>query len=309
VSPSGYGPGFVLVLITYPDSTLLRAELYFAMSTTWLPKVPVLTQENYNLWKVEMKMLLIREKLWAVVSGRDEKPSTEGSAASTKKALVEWEEKAERAYATIFPFLEPSAKTLLGEELDPVELWSKLKKMYEIQGFSASFMVWKRLLGARASDDIRAYVSGIQENAQILRAAGHTLDNELITAVLLAGLPPEYGSFITLVTQSLRTNSVDIDALVSQILDEAMRVGDSGIEAGTRNVALVSTKLECWVCHETGHKAATCRKKGKIGRYCGFCDMRDSHTEETCWKKYPEKTDMKEKPTEQRSYFSISGAL
>jgi hypothetical protein len=101
VSPSGYGPGFVLVLITYPDSTLLRAELYFTMSvsTTWLPKVPVLTQENYNLWKVEVKMLLIREKLWAVVSGRDEKPSTEGSAASTKKALMEWEEKTERAYA------------------------------------------------------------------------------------------------------------------------------------------------------------------------------------------------------------------
>jgi hypothetical protein len=142
-----------------------------------------------------------------------------------------------------------------------------------------------------------------------LRAAGHTLDNELIAAVLLAGLLPEYGSFITSVTQSLRTNLVDIDALVSQILDKAMRIGDSGIENGIRNMAIVSTKLECWSCHKIGHKAADCRKKGKTGRYCGFCDIRDSHTEENCWKKYPEKTNKTEKPTEQRAYSSISGAL
>jgi hypothetical protein len=106
-------------------------------------------------------------------------------------------------------------------------------------------MVWKRLLRARASNDIQAYVSSIQENAQILRTASYTLNNELITAVLLAELLPKYGSFITLVTQSFCTNLVNINALVSQILDKAMRVRDSGIEASTRNVALVSTKLEC----------------------------------------------------------------
>jgi hypothetical protein len=110
-----------------------------------------------------MKMLLIREKLWAVVSSCDKKPFAKGLAAFTKKALAEWEEKAERAYATILPFLKPFAKTLLREELDLVELWLKLKKMYEVQGFSVSFIVWKRHLRARArtSDNIRAYVSGI----------------------------------------------------------------------------------------------------------------------------------------------------
>ena len=93
------------------------------MSTTaWIPKVPVLTSENWNLWKVEMKMLLIREKLWAIVCGREEKPPTDGTSAAAKRSLAEWEEKAERAVATIFPFLEPSAKKLLGEELNPLKL-------------------------------------------------------------------------------------------------------------------------------------------------------------------------------------------
>jgi hypothetical protein len=91
-----------------------------------MPKVPVLTSENWNLWKTEMKMLLIREKLWAIVCGREEKPPTDGTSAAAKRSLAEWEEKAERAVATVFPFLEPSAKKLLGEELNPLELWKKL---------------------------------------------------------------------------------------------------------------------------------------------------------------------------------------
>jgi hypothetical protein len=115
-----------------------------------------------------------------------------------------------------------------------------------------------------------------------LRTASHTLDNELIAAVLLAELPLEYGLFITLVMQSLCTNLVNIDALVSQILDEAMRIRDFGIENSIRNMAIVSTKLECWSCHEIRDKAADCRKKGKTGRYCGFCDIRDLYTEENC---------------------------
>ena len=141
-------------------------------------------------------------------------------------------------------------------------------------------MVWKRLLGARADENIQVYVLGIQENAQILRSAGYTLNNELIAAVLLAGLPSEYGPFITSVTQSLRTNSVNVDALVLQILDEATRLGDSGMENGIRSMALASRGKgpTCWYCHESGHK------------------------EENCWKKYPDK-----KPIEHKSFMAISG--
>jgi len=229
-----------------------------------MPKIPILTTENWNLWKAEVKMLLIREKLWAVVCGRDEKPETDGTTATAKKNMAEWEDKAERATATIFPFLDGSAKKLLNTEelMNPVLLWSKLKSMYEVHGFSATFVIWKRLLGAKSEDfgSVQLYVADIQENVQILRAAEYTLDDGLIAAVLLAGLPRAYDPFITSVTQSLRTDSVKIDTLIPQILDEATRVGG---ENGIKDLALhVHSKGPgCWHCGILGHKEATCWKK------------------------------------------------
>jgi hypothetical protein len=90
-----------------------------------------------------------------------------------------------------------------------------------------------------------------------LRAVGYTLDNELIAAVLLAGLPLEYGPFITSITQSLRTSSVNIDTLVSQVLDEAIRVRVVEVESGIGNNYAMVVKgkgLKCWYCGIVGHK-------------------------------------------------------
>jgi hypothetical protein len=228
------------------------------MATAY-PKIPILSAENWNLWIAEVKMLLIWEKLWSVASGREAKPATDST------GFAEWEEKAERAVPTIFPFLD--------------DTWENLKKMYEIQGFSATFIVWKRFLGAKVDDSVRRYVAGIQEDAQILKAANYTLDDGLIAAVLLAGLPEEYKPFITSVTQSLRTNAVVLDTLVSQILEESVRVGFPEVKDGIKNMALAARGKgpECWHCGIKGHK------------------------EENCWKKYPDKAPKAEEERDEKA--------
>jgi hypothetical protein len=228
---------------------------------TAYPKIPILASENWNLWMAEIKMLLIREKLWSVASGREKKSATRSADSG------DWEEKAERAVATIFPFLDDTAKRLYGDEMDPVVLLEKLKKTYEIQGFSATFIVWKRLLGAKVEGSVQDFVAEVQGDAQILKAAKYTLDDGLIAAVLLAGLPEEYSPFITSVTQALRTNTVVLDTLISQILDESARVSIPEVADGLRNMALAA------------------QKKGPGCWHCGLM----SHKEANCWKKYPDK--------------------
>lgn len=104
-------------------------------------------------------MHLIRESLWDYVDSTEAKPKVTDV---EKLALKAWKDKAEKAVATIFPFLESSTQQLLGEVVDPTVLWANIRALHKIHCFSATFVVWKRLLGTKAEDKIQGYVAKIQ---------------------------------------------------------------------------------------------------------------------------------------------------
>jgi hypothetical protein len=59
---------------------------------------------NYPTWKSKIEMVLVRERLWSIISGRRVKPE------SGAKALTDFEEDCERATATIFLYLSDTAE-------------------------------------------------------------------------------------------------------------------------------------------------------------------------------------------------------
>jgi len=92
---------------------------------------------NFNLWKVQMRTVLIQHGLWKVLSGPHMKPSTmteEQWAVQKKKKRVsltdyEWEELEEKALSAIQLCL---ASHVLREVLDKttvVYLWARLEEL------------------------------------------------------------------------------------------------------------------------------------------------------------------------------------
>ena len=76
-----------------------------------------LNDSNYPTWKLQMKMMLIKEDLFAIVTDDEQEPgrSTQGY----KKFCA----RRDKALATIVLAVVPKLLYLLGEPDDPVEVW------------------------------------------------------------------------------------------------------------------------------------------------------------------------------------------
>jgi hypothetical protein len=173
--------------------------------------MPTLTDNNYTTWKTKMEMLLIREGLWLIVGQRFLRPTpiscgmgnasssrTRSSTADDNDAAADkWNDDAELATTTIFLNFDKRAECCVEAIRNVVELWAKLKNLYERKGFSARF-----------------YLDTYRSHIQQLRSSGATVSNEIEASVHLNGLDRGYESFIVATTQSFRQtadNDIDVD--------------------------------------------------------------------------------------------------
>ena len=91
------------------------------------PSTIMLDGTNYPAWKFQVKMTLIREGGWGIVTGEEEIPNEETEAAKYKK----YKERKDKALATIGLSLEPSLFHLVGDSMDPAAVWRTLKDQFQ----------------------------------------------------------------------------------------------------------------------------------------------------------------------------------
>ena len=108
-----------------------------------------------------------------------------------------------------------------------LEAWKLLKNLYSLKGFSSEFLICKELFETTLSkySSMEEYLNKVKQLTDQLKAKGIELPNQVIVAWVLNNLTSPYKGFVTIVTQSYRTNSSDINLenLFSNLLDESRR--------------------------------------------------------------------------------------
>ena len=195
-------------------------------------RIDQLTVYNYNTWKTKMKILLMWEHLWAVVSEKKTRPKAKGK---EKKDLdkptdtqLAFDEETEQATATIFLYLSDSVSGNVQGICDPVQLWKKLHNLDSQTSFSTHHWLWQQLFKTELQGYklVIEYTEEIQSIVEQLKNAGFEVHNKILAMALLQGLDGSYKTFVFFMTQVYCTDkTISFDKLVANIIDESQWMG------------------------------------------------------------------------------------
>ncbi|CAK9829718.1 Retrovirus-related Pol polyprotein from transposon TNT 1-94 [Anthophora retusa] len=153
-----------------------------------LASVEKLNEENYELWTVHMKSILVLNDLWPFVDGTEEKPAENAQ---------EWIKKDTKALALINMNIKQSQLHHVKKANTAKEAWGKVKAIYELKGPVRKVTLYKELVRMTKQPNVAVtqYVGEFERKAEQLDAAGITLPDDLLSVMLLASLPQEYENF------------------------------------------------------------------------------------------------------------------
>jgi hypothetical protein len=207
---------------------------------------------NYPTWKSKIEMVLVRERLWSIISGRRVKPE------SGAKALTDFEEDCERATATIFLYLSDTAEQHVRDLRDPIEVWNKLKESFSRVGFAARYNLWKQLFTVECEhgDKIEVYLNKVRKLVNTLKEGGAEVSDEIVVTVALQGLKKDYDTVISVVTCG--KDRPTFESLRGLLLEEEARKSGREREHYPAYMAGERKPVECWHCGKPGHKKDRC---------------------------------------------------
>lgn len=254
-------------------------------TATGFANIEKLTEENYELWKVQMKSVLVFNDLWAYVDGTVVKPE------DNVAEVADWTKKDAKALALINLSITHSQLNHVKKATTSMEAWDALKTIFESRGPVRKAALYKQLL--RMEKDPKStmtqYVTDFSQKAEQLEEAGIAIPNELLSIMLLGSLPTEFENFSIAIES--RDDIPTLENLKVKIIEEEARQSDrvaktnenqksntalftkdrsEQIKKSSENSQNYSQKHEtrkfkgkCFNCYKFGHKSKQCRLKSK----------------------------------------------
>ena len=99
-----------------------------------------LNEKNFATWKVQVKMHLMKDDLFSIVEGTEISPGS-----SDVAALRKYEQRRDKALATIVLAVEPKLLYLIGDPKDPKVVWQKLQDIFQKKTWANKFRLKRKL--------------------------------------------------------------------------------------------------------------------------------------------------------------------
>ena len=116
--------------------------------------VDLLVGKNYPTWKVQMQMVLMKMGVWRIVDGTEVAPNDD-------VGLRKFNERKDKALATIVLGVKTNLLYLLGEPKDPGQVWTLLANQFQKKSWANKLTLRRKLNGLklhRCYTDVRSRI-------------------------------------------------------------------------------------------------------------------------------------------------------
>lgn len=217
-----------------------------------------LDDNNYGSWKIQMKNVLIHCDLWSYVTG------------TNVKLDAEWISKDSKALATIILSVKTNVLIHIKNCKTSKIAWDKLEEIFQPKGPSSKCTLFKQLIRLKVenSQSVKDYVEFFSNINDKLIELGIEIPNEVLTLLLLCGLPDKYESFVVAIES--RDELPTLHNLKIKMVEEEQRKNGASENNGysaSNDAVLYSkskknkSKVKCYACQKRGHYANECKNK------------------------------------------------
>ncbi len=102
-------------------------------------KIEPLGKENFDIWKIQVEALLIKNGTWKYVTGSCVKPNEPAN------KVAEWESEDAKAKSDLILLISPSELKQIKNCTTSKDVWDKLHNIYQSKGPARKAMLLKNL--------------------------------------------------------------------------------------------------------------------------------------------------------------------
>uniref|UniRef100_A0A6V7IJ77 Retrovirus-related Pol polyprotein from transposon TNT 1-94 n=1 Tax=Bracon brevicornis TaxID=1563983 RepID=A0A6V7IJ77_9HYME len=243
-------------------------------------RIELLSKDNYDTWKIQMRALLIKNDAWQYVSGITTKPEVVAGNAESIAAAALWETNDAKASSDIILCIDPKELKQVKNCSTSKEIWEKLKNSYQSTGPARKGTLLKQLALSRLENggDVKEHVRNYFDIIDKLTEMDINIHNDMLAILLLYSLPASFENFRCAIES--RDDLPTLDALRIKIIEEnEARNNDSRLENSNALLARKNFyrkktekkdegssgnqtfKFKCHRCKKKGHKSNECTAK------------------------------------------------
>uniref|UniRef100_A0A5S6QLX5 CCHC-type domain-containing protein n=1 Tax=Trichuris muris TaxID=70415 RepID=A0A5S6QLX5_TRIMR len=239
-----------------------------------------LNGSNYQIWKLKMKVLLMKDGLWDVVNHVKPEPTPQG-----------WYQRECKAIAAICLTVEDDQLLHLMQHETAREMWQALQRLHERSSIGSRLYLKRKLYSMRFTHgSMQAHLNAMLEIVAQLRGMGKNVEDDDLVAVMLCSLPDSYSALITAL-EGRDEADLTVEYVSGKLLDEYQRRVENNRDQSSSETALKSTARNE---HRQGKSTRIewNRSTNSDNRACYFC-KRKGHIKANC-RKYKRQLEMKE---------------
>ena len=220
--------------------------------------VVLLNSNNYPTWKIQCRMSLMKHGAWGFVTGTEEEPE-EGDHAGWRK----FNDRSDKALASIVLAVEPALLYMLGDPQDPAEVWEKLSDQFEKKSWANKLALRRKLYSLRLKENesVQQHIKSMIEIFESLSVVGYIVHEEDRVVHILASLPDSLQMLVTALEACPEVPKLEV--VLERLMHEEKKLKEKSEQRvkHPEDALLVRSRTGGPVCFY-------CGRQGHIKKFC-----------------------------------------